>query len=63
MIDGYTAGAAYASFDEDRKGRLAPEQLADIVVLSRDIFAAPPSSADDVQVAVTVFGGRVVYRK
>jgi predicted amidohydrolase YtcJ len=63
MIDGYTAGAAYASFDEQRKGRMATGQLADIVVLSRDIFAAPPAAADDVRVAVTIFDGRVVYRK
>ena len=63
MIEGYTSGAAYGSFDEDRKGRLAPGQLADIVVLSRDIFTAPPTKADDVRVAVTIFGGRVVYRK
>src|SRR6185436_19663678 len=54
MIDGYTAGAAYAAFDEDRKGRLASGQLADIVVLTRDIFAAPPTAADDVQVRVTI---------
>ncbi|MGE0816087.1 MAG: amidohydrolase [Vicinamibacterales bacterium] len=63
MIDGYTSGAAYASFDEDRKGRLAQGQLADIVVLTRDIFAKPPASADDVRVAVTIFDGKVVYRR
>ena len=63
MIEGYTSGAAYGSFDEDRKGRLAVGQLADIVVLSRDIFTRPPTSADDVQVAVTIFDGKVVYRK
>jgi predicted amidohydrolase YtcJ len=63
MIDGYTAGSAYASFDEDDKGSLAVGQLADLVVLSRDVFARPPTSADDVQVAVTIFDGKVVYRK
>jgi predicted amidohydrolase YtcJ len=63
MIDGYTADAAYASFDESRKGRLAPGQLADIVVLTRDVFGQAPASADDLQVAVTIFDGRVVYRR
>lgn len=63
MIDGYTTGSAYASFDETSKGRLAAGQLADIVVLSRDVFTAPPTSATDVQVAVTIFDGRVVYRR
>jgi predicted amidohydrolase YtcJ len=63
MIEGYTSGSAYASFDEARKGRLAPGQLADIVVLTRDVFDRPPAAADDVQVAVTIFDGKVVYRR
>ena len=63
MIEGYTSGSAYASFDEARKGRLAPGQLADVVILTRDIFDRPPAAADDVQVAATIFDGKVVYRK
>ena len=63
MIDGYTADAAYASFDEQDKGRLAAGQLADIVVLSRDVLTAPPAAADDVHVQTTIFGGTVVYRR
>ena len=42
-IDAYTSGAAWASFDEQRKGSLAPGMLADLVVLSEDIFEAPAS--------------------
>ena len=63
MIDGYTADAAYASFDEQDKGRVAPGQLADLVVLSRDVLTTPPAAADDVQVQTTIFGGAVVYRR
>jgi predicted amidohydrolase YtcJ len=63
LIDGYTADAAYASFDEAAKGRVAVGQLADLAVLSRDVLAAPPAAADDVQVATTIFGGAVVYRR
>jgi predicted amidohydrolase YtcJ len=63
MIDGYTADAAYASFDEADKGRLAAGQLADLVVLSRDVLTQPPAAADDVQVQTTIFGGAVVYRR
>ncbi|HVG85694.1 MAG TPA: amidohydrolase family protein, partial [Vicinamibacterales bacterium] len=63
MIEGYTIGSAYASFDEGRKGRLAPGQLADIVILSRDVLARPPETADDVQVAVTIFDGKVVFSR
>ena len=63
MIEGYTIGSAYASFDEARKGRLAAGQLADVVILTRDIFERPPTSADDVQVATTIFDGKIVYPK
>jgi predicted amidohydrolase YtcJ len=62
-IDAYTSGAAWASFDEQRKGTIAPGMLADIVVLTRDIFSAPPSTLADTQVAATIFDGKVVYRK
>ena len=62
-IDGYTAWPAYASFDEQRKGTLVPGMLADVVVLSRDIFAQPPATATDVVVDVTIFDGHVVYRR
>jgi hypothetical protein len=62
-IDGYTAWPAYASFDEQRKGTLVPGMLADVVVLSRDIFAQPPATATDVGVDVTIFDGHVVYRR
>jgi transcriptional regulator with XRE-family HTH domain len=54
---------AYASFEEQRKGTLAPGMLADVVVLSRDIFAEPPAKPGDVVVDVTVFDGKVVYRR
>jgi predicted amidohydrolase YtcJ len=63
MIEGYTSGSAYASFDETRKGRLAAGQLADIVILTRDVFDHPPAAADDVGVAMTIFDGKLVYRK
>jgi predicted amidohydrolase YtcJ len=63
MIDGYTIDSAYGSFDEARKGRLAAGQLADVVILTRDIFERPPASADDVRVATTIFDGKIVYPK
>jgi hypothetical protein len=63
VIDGMTSGAAYASYDEQRKGTLKAGMLADLVVLSHDIFSAPPTRLRAAQVAVTIFDGRVVYRK
>ncbi len=62
-LDALTSGAAYASFDEQRKGTLEAGMLADIVVLSNDIFSAPPSRLRAASVAVTIFDGRIVYRK
>ena len=62
-LAGYTKWAAYASFDEQRKGTLAPGMLADIVVLGRDIASAPIGSPTSVPVAFTIFDGKVVYEK
>ncbi len=61
ILDTWTAESAYASFEEGRKGTLAPGMLADIVVLSMDVFAVPIEKVKDFQVATTVFDGRVVY--
>ena len=62
VIDAYTAQAAYASFDEHRKGTLAPGMLADIVILSNDIFQNSPDTLKDTSVAMTIFDGKVVYQ-
>jgi hypothetical protein len=62
-IDAYTRDAAYASFDELRKGVLAPGMLADIVILSTDILALSPEQLLDCQVDVTIFDGKVVFER
>jgi len=62
-IDAYTRDAAWASFDEQRKGRLARDMLADIVVLTDDIFSGPASRLTTTEVAVTIADGKVVYRR
>ena len=62
-IENVTAAGAYASFDEARKGRLQPGQLADIVILSKDVFAQPPARFLDAVVDVTILGGTVVYER
>ena len=60
-VRGYTAGSAFAEFAETEKGTLAPGALADIVILSDDIFAIAPALIRDVKVRTTIVGGRVVY--
>jgi predicted amidohydrolase YtcJ len=62
-IDASTRDAAWASFDEHRKGRLERDMLADLVILTRDIFSMPPSRLAEAEVAVTIFDGKVVYTR
>ena len=62
-ISAWTSNAAWASFDEHRKGTLEPGMLADIVVLSDDIFKMRPEAISSATVDVTVIDGRVVYRR
>jgi predicted amidohydrolase YtcJ len=62
-IDAYTAAGAWASFDEQRKGTVAPGMLADLVVLSEDIFKPETADLTETQVDVTIFDGKVVYRR
>ena len=59
----YTAGSAFAEFQEDQKGRLQPGLLADAVVLSHDVLAIAPRETLDTRVDVTIMGGRVVFER
>ena len=61
-IDAYTSGSAWASFDEQRKGTIAPGMLADLVVLSEDILTTP-AKLPGAHVDVTIFDGKVVFRR
>ena len=63
VIDAYTKTGAWAEFEESKKGTLEAGKLADIVILSKDIFADTPATADAVAVDVTVFDGKVVYSR
>jgi predicted amidohydrolase YtcJ len=58
----FTRDAAYASFEDQRKGTLSAGMLADLVVLSEDIVAAPPERILKTRVLLTVMGGRDTYR-
>lgn len=62
-MEAYTLGSAYAEFQEKEKGSLQPGKLADLVILSQDIFAIDPLHLPDVQVVMTITGGRIVYEK
>lgn len=57
----YTAGSAYAEREEHRKGRLAPGQLADLAVLSQDIFTVPFFLIPGTGSVLTMVDGRIVW--
>jgi predicted amidohydrolase YtcJ len=62
-VHAYTYQAAYASHEEDIKGSLEPGKLADLVVLSDDIFSIDPVSIEDVKVDMTIFDGEVIFER
>lgn len=57
----YTSEAAFASFEENLKGRIRPGMLADFVLLDRDLTAIAPEDIRDTRIEKTIVGGRVVY--
>jgi predicted amidohydrolase YtcJ len=57
----YTAGAAYAQFEEHRKGKLVPGMFADIAVFPHDITAITPRDLLAAHASMTIAGGRVVF--
>lgn len=56
----YTRGSAYAEFSESEKGTIAPGMLADIAVLSQDIFTIPLQALPGTTSMLTIVGGQVV---
>ncbi|HZD46628.1 MAG TPA: amidohydrolase family protein, partial [Acidobacteriaceae bacterium] len=60
-VHAYTMGSAYVQFDEKIKGSLEPGKLADLAVLSEDIFHIDPVEIQNTHVDLTIFDGRVIY--
>ena len=59
----YTYGNAWATFNEQKWGTLAPQRFADVVVLDRDPFAVAPESLGTIKPRYTIVGGRIVFRR
>jgi predicted amidohydrolase YtcJ len=57
----YTLNAAYASFDENKKGTINVGKLADLTILSHNLFDISPNNIRDVAVEMTIVDGKVVY--
>lgn len=62
-VHAYTVAAAFASGEEAIKGSLTPGKLADLVVLSEDIFSIEPARIPDVEVDMTILNGEVVCER
>lgn len=62
-IKGYTLNGALVEFSEAYKGSIEAGKLADLVVLTRNIFAVPPEEILDAKVKTTIFNGKIIYRE
>lgn len=59
----YTSMGAYSSFEENKKGLIKAGYLADLIVLSEDIFSIEPMSTHKVTVEKTIVDGKVIFEK
>lgn len=62
-VKGYTLNAAFAGHREKTEGSLEPGKLADLIIVSQNIFDADPHRLVDTKVIMTMVGGRVVYEQ
>jgi predicted amidohydrolase YtcJ len=60
-VRAFTQGSAYAAFADTRVGTLEVGKLADMAVLSQDIFTVNPLSIAKTRVTMTLVGGKIVY--
>jgi predicted amidohydrolase YtcJ len=61
-IDGYTLGAAFAGHREKLEGSFEIGKLADLIILSQNIFDVKPNRISTTKVVTTIVGGRLVYQ-
>jgi predicted amidohydrolase YtcJ len=62
-VHAYTMGSAFAEHQETVKGSIEPGKMADLVVLSDDIFTIPPEAIEKTKVDITIFDGKVIYQR
>lgn len=59
----FTMGSAYASFEDDIKGSIEEGKLADMVVISDNIYEISPDKIKDIVVEITIMDGEIVYKR
>ncbi len=62
-VRGYTINGAYVEFSENLKGSVEKGKMADLVVLSRNIFESPSEEIQKTEVKMTIFNGKIIYEK
>jgi len=62
-VRAYTVNGAFAEFAESFKGTIEPGKAADLVALDRNIFAVSPEEIGGARVEMTIFDGKIIYRK
>jgi predicted amidohydrolase YtcJ len=60
-IRAYTWGGAYTTHEENKKGSILPGQLADLVVLDKDVTSIDPQEITAVRVMMTIVGGKIAF--
>lgn len=60
-VRAFTYGSAYAEFQENEKGAIAAGDLADLIILSDDIFTINPNDIGKTKVMTTIVDGRIIY--
>jgi predicted amidohydrolase YtcJ len=60
-VRAYTQGSAFAAFSDKQVGTLEVGKLADLAVLSQDIFSVPLDTIGKTRVLATMVGGKIVY--
>lgn len=62
-LKAYTQGGAYSSFEEKIKGKIEAGYLADLIVLSQNLFEIPQMDIYKTKVLMTMVDGKIVYNK
>jgi len=62
-VHAYTMGSAYASLEDGTKGSIEPGKLADLAVLSDDIFNVDPVEIKNAKIQMTIFDGKVIFER
>jgi hypothetical protein len=60
-LTAYTRTGAFSSFEELEKGQIKPGFLADIVVISDDLFQIDPMRIASARIVMTIFDGKIIY--